>query len=96
MAKRHRGMLQDFTTQLKTARMNYVVRSPSSLLRYAILTRFVDEMAIATLNATTIADVRAHVQAYTLVVSTTPMITSGTRRAEDISFPSESGRFEEV
>ncbi|VDB84802.1 unnamed protein product [Peniophora sp. CBMAI 1063] len=64
-AKRHKSELQDITTQLETARMNYM-------------------MAMATLNATTIADVRAHVCAYTLVVGTTPVFAPGARRMDDL------------
>ncbi|VDC05453.1 unnamed protein product [Peniophora sp. CBMAI 1063] len=52
--------------------------------------------AVVTLNATTIANVNAHVQAYTLLVGATPMHLPGTRRADVSSFPVGVARIEEA
>ncbi|KZV59194.1 hypothetical protein PENSPDRAFT_695350, partial [Peniophora sp. CONT] len=52
--------------------------------------------AVATLNATTNAQVLAHVQALTLFVGVQPVPLLGTRRADAVTFPSRTNRFEEV
>ena len=54
------------------------------------------QAAVVTLNATTIANVNAHVQAYTLLVGTTPMYAPGTRRADTNTFPFNTARIEEA
>ena len=54
------------------------------------------QAAVATLNATSIADVRAHMQAYTLLVGTTPVYAPGTRRADTAAFPFDAPRIEEA
>ncbi|KZV68417.1 hypothetical protein PENSPDRAFT_754144 [Peniophora sp. CONT] len=53
-------------------------------------------MAMATLNATTNANVLAHVQAYSVVLGTSPVYAPGTRRADAIAFPFGTSRVEEV
>ncbi|KZV68432.1 hypothetical protein PENSPDRAFT_687290 [Peniophora sp. CONT] len=52
--------------------------------------------AVATLNATTNAQVLAHVQALTLVMGVQPVPMLGTRRADAVTFPSRTSRIEEV
>ena len=54
------------------------------------------QAAVVTLNATTIANVNAHVQAYTVLVGTTPMYAAGTRRADAVELPFDAPRIEEV
>ena len=54
------------------------------------------QAAVVTLNATTIANVNAHVQAYTLLVGTTPAYAPGTRRADADTFPFNAARIEEA
>ena len=54
------------------------------------------QAAVATLNAASIADVRAHMQAYTLLVGTTPVYPPGTRRADAFAFPFDVPRIEEA
>ena len=61
-----------------------------------MLMRSPHQAAVATLNATSIADVRAHVQAYTLLVGTTPVYPPGTRRADAVTFPFDVPRIEEA
>ena len=54
------------------------------------------QAAVVTLNATTIANVSAHVQAYTLVAGTTPIYAPGTRRADAVTLPFDAPRIEEL
>ena len=61
-----------------------------------MLMRCRDQAAVATLNATSIADVRAHMQAYTLLVGATPVYPPGTRRADAVTFPFDVPRIEEA
>ena len=61
-----------------------------------MLTYILRQTAVVTLNAATITDVRAHVQAYTLLVGTTPIHIPGTRRADAITFPSNAAHAEEI
>ena len=58
--------------------------------------RCLRQAAVVTLNATTIANVNAHVQAYTVLVGTTPMYAAGTRRADAVELPFDAPRIEEV
>ena len=62
----------------------------------AILTRFLHQVDVMTLSATTIANVDAHVQAHTVSVGVTPMHVSGMQRASAITFPYNVSRIEEV
>ncbi|VDC04906.1 unnamed protein product [Peniophora sp. CBMAI 1063] len=52
--------------------------------------------ALATLNAMTIAEVNSEVRAIALVLDARPMYMPGTRRAQDVTFPSGPSRFGEV
>ena len=54
------------------------------------------QAAVVTLNATTIANVNAHVQAYTVLFGTTPIYAPGTRHADAVTLPFEALRIEEV
>ncbi|KZV69413.1 hypothetical protein PENSPDRAFT_753386 [Peniophora sp. CONT] len=51
-----------------------------------------DVTAVATLNATTNAQVLAHVQALTLVMGVQPIPLLGTRRADAVAFPTRTTR----
>ncbi|KZV68418.1 hypothetical protein PENSPDRAFT_653231 [Peniophora sp. CONT] len=53
-------------------------------------------MAMATLNATTIADVHGHVRAITLVLNARPVLAPGARRADAVEMPFSASRIEEV
>ena len=53
-------------------------------------------MAMATLNGTTLAEVRGHVKAITLVMGVSPVYGPGTRRADAVDFPTGLPRIEEV
>ena len=54
------------------------------------------QTAMATLNATTNAEVLAHVKALTFVMGVAPVHALGSRRADAVTFPSGAPRFEEV
>ena len=54
------------------------------------------QAAVVTLTAMTTADVRAHVQAYTLLVGANPVYAPGTRRADAGTFPFNAARIEEA
>ena len=96
-AKQHRAKLDGVAKKLEEARENYTVRfNAHAHTQMAILTHRLRQAAVVTLNATTTADVRAHVQAYTLLVGTTPVYAPGTRRADAVTFPFDAPRIEEV
>ena len=94
-AKRHRNELQDVVTQLETARMNYMVRMLALQPFYDAQTCRC-QMAMATLNGTTIADVHGHVKAMALVLNASPVYAPGTRGADIASFHFDTSRIEEV
>ena len=94
-AKQHRAKLEGVAKKLDEARGNYTVRCPGCASG-AMLMRRSRQAAVVTLNATSIADVRAHVQAYTLVAGTTPVYAPGTRRADALMLPFDAPRIEEV
>ncbi|VDC05455.1 unnamed protein product [Peniophora sp. CBMAI 1063] len=52
--------------------------------------------AVATLNATTNAQVLAHVRGMAFIMGASPMHMPGTRPMDAVSFPFASSRFEEV
>ena len=97
-AKQHRAKLEGIAKKLEEARGNYTVRfnAHAHTPIVAILMHRLRQAAVVTLNATTTADVRAHVQAYTLLVGTNPVYASGTRRADAATFPFNAPRIEEV
>ena len=53
-------------------------------------------MAMATLNGTTLAEVRGHVKAITLVMGVNPVYAAGTRRADAVTLPTGLSYIEEV
>ena len=96
-AKQHRAKLEGVAKRLEEARGNYTVRWHAyAHTPLATLTDPLRQAAVVTLNATTTADVRAHVQAYTLLVGTNPVYASGTRRADAATFSFNAPRIEEV
>ena len=94
-AKQHRAKLEGVAKKLDEARGNYTVRRPGCAQR-AMLRHRLHQAAVVTLNATTIANVSAHVQAYTVLVGTTPIYAPGTRRADTVALPFDAPQIEEV
>ena len=96
-AKQHRAKLEGVAKKLEEARGNYTVRGYAHThTPIAFLMRRLHQAAVVTLNATTTADVRAHVQAYTLLVGTTPVYAPGTRRPDAVTFPFRAARIDEA
>ena len=96
-AKQHRAKLEGVAKKLEEARGNYTVRSNAHAhTSITILTSLMPGGGGHAERNDDRRDVRAHVQAYTLLVRTTPVYASGTLRADAATFPFNAPRIEEV
>ena len=89
-AKQHCKRLQTVARKLDEAKGNYTVRRSDRALGSSNTDASLCQAAVVTLNATTIANVNAHVQAYTLLVGTTPVYAPGTCRVDADTHPFEA------